>query len=110
MKFSITLSAIAVAFIGAVAAAPTAGTYASCNSNPAYKDLNIPSGYAVITAYDNNAANVSGRPLRLAVVVALISNFISRSRSPAFSPESALLTVLRSVQPAAKGEYPDRYC
>jgi hypothetical protein len=59
MKFSITLSAIAVAFIGAVSAAPAPGTYASCNSNPAYKNLNIPSGYAVITAYDNNAANVS---------------------------------------------------
>jgi hypothetical protein len=59
MKFSVALSAIAVAFVGAVSAAPAPGTYANCNSNPAYKDLNIPSGYAVITAYDNNAANVS---------------------------------------------------
>lgn len=59
MKFSIALSAVAVAFIGAVSAAPAPGTYANCNSNPAYTGLNIPSGYAVITAYDNNAANVS---------------------------------------------------
>lgn len=59
MKFSIALSAVAIAFIGAVSAAPAPGTYANCNSNPAYKNLNIPPGYAVITAYDNNAANVS---------------------------------------------------
>ena len=59
MKFSIAFSAITVACIGFVSAAPAPGTYANCNSNPTYRSLNIPSGYAVITAYDNNAANVS---------------------------------------------------
>ncbi|KAJ9095391.1 hypothetical protein QFC20_006673 [Naganishia adeliensis] len=60
MKFSIALSSIAVAFIGFVSAAPAPGTYANCNSNALYKDLALPTGYAVITAYDNNAANVPG--------------------------------------------------
>ncbi|KAJ9105569.1 hypothetical protein QFC19_003551 [Naganishia cerealis] len=60
MKLSITLTTVAVALMGFVSAAPTAGTYANCNSNPAYKGLGIPSGYAVITGWDNNAANVPG--------------------------------------------------
>jgi uncharacterized membrane protein len=59
MKFSVAISAAAVAFIGAVSAAPAPGTYANCNSNPALKNLGLASGYAVITGWDNNAANVS---------------------------------------------------
>lgn len=62
MKFTITLSAIAVAFVGAVSAAPAPGTYPNCNSNDLYRNLGLPSGYAIITAYDNNAANVSADP------------------------------------------------
>lgn len=61
MKFSIALSSIAVAFIGFVSAAPAPGTYPNCKSNDLYKNLALPTGYAVITAYDNNAANVSTR-------------------------------------------------
>ncbi|KAJ9095392.1 hypothetical protein QFC20_006674 [Naganishia adeliensis] len=61
MKFSFAISAIAVAFIGAVSAAPAPGTYANCKSNDLYKKLNLGSGYAVITSYDNNAANVDGQ-------------------------------------------------
>lgn len=59
MKLSIAISAFAVAFIGAVTAAPAPGSYPNCNSNDLYKGLGIPSGYAIITDYDNNAANVS---------------------------------------------------
>jgi hypothetical protein len=67
MKFSTAIFAAAVAFTGAVSAAPleargpAAGTYANCNSNPALKSLGLASGYAVITGWDNNAANVSTR-------------------------------------------------
>ena len=59
MKFSTALTAAAVAFVGVVTAAPAPGTYANCNSNPNLKNLGLPSGYAVITGWDNNAANVS---------------------------------------------------
>jgi hypothetical protein len=65
MKLSTAILAAAVAFTGAVSAAPleargpAAGTYANCNSNPALKSLGLASGYAVITGWDNNAANVS---------------------------------------------------
>lgn len=65
MKFSIATLVAAVAVAGHVSAAPleergpAPGTYANCNSNPALKNLGLPSGYAVITGWDNNAANVS---------------------------------------------------
>ena len=65
MKFSIPTLFAALAVAGHVSAAPleergpAPGTYANCNSNPALKNLGLPSGYAVITGWDNNAANVS---------------------------------------------------
>lgn len=77
MKFSIALSAIVVAFIGSAFAAPTSGNlldkreaYPNCNSNSALKGLG--SGYAVITGWDNNAANVSSIVNVLALSTAVV--------------------------------------
>ncbi|KAJ9113687.1 hypothetical protein QFC22_005996 [Naganishia vaughanmartiniae] len=74
MKLSIALAAVIVAFVGSVSAAPTPdsaldkrASYPNCNSNAAYRNLNLPSGYAVLTGYDNNAADV-GHSSKLASI------------------------------------------
>jgi hypothetical protein len=71
MKFSIAIAALVVAFTGSVSAVPTPEASLAKrapNCNAAGFKLSVPSGYAVLPGYDNNAADVSYPqilPLRL---------------------------------------------
>ncbi|KAJ9096845.1 hypothetical protein QFC21_005118 [Naganishia friedmannii] len=62
MKLSIAIAALVVAFTGSVSAAPTAENSLlkrapNCNAN-GFKIKDVPSGYAVLINYDNNAADI----------------------------------------------------